>query len=51
MSDFADGDTIANRQIIDAFTNEKTPDRLEEFGAYMVSNLLLDRLYVICSNE
>ena len=38
MSDFADGDTIANRQIIDAFTNEKTPDRLEEFGAYMVSN-------------
>lgn len=38
MSDFTDGDTIANRQIIDAFTNEKTPDRLEEFGAYMVSN-------------
>ena len=41
MSDFADGDTIANRQIIDAFTNEKTPDRLEEFGAYMVSNTAL----------
>lgn len=38
MSDFTDGDTIANRQIIDAFTNEKTPDRLEEFGTYMVSN-------------
>lgn len=38
MNDFTDGDTIANRQIIDAFTNEKTPDRLEEFGAYMVSN-------------
>lgn len=38
MSDFTDGDIIANRQIIDAFTNEKTPDRLEEFGAYMVSN-------------
>ena len=41
MSDFTDGDTIANRQIIDAFTNEKTPDRLEEFGAYMVSNTAL----------
>ena len=41
MSDFTDGDTIANRQIIDAFTNEKTPDRLEEFGAYMVSNPVL----------
>ena len=41
MGDFTDGDTIANRQIIDAFTNEKTPDRLEEFGAYMVSNTAL----------
>ena len=38
LSDFADGDTVLNRNIMDAYTNENTPDKLEEFMAYAVTN-------------
>ena len=39
MSDFEDGDTLANRMIIDAITNKKTQDPLNEFATYAMTNL------------
>lgn len=39
MSDFVDGDTLANRMIIDAITNKKTQDPLNEFATYAMTNL------------
>ena len=37
LDDFEDGNTPANRLIMDAITNPQTPNHLEEFGAYAVS--------------
>ena len=38
MSDFIDGDTKTNRMIVDAITNEKTPDPVAEFATYATTN-------------
>ena len=37
-ADFTDGQTYTNESIMDAITNEKTPDNVEEFLCYYLTN-------------